>query len=321
MGLTNIENIIHIVENQIQNTQINSLVIDAKDIVGYLTYKSKNPFIRQFHNYDVPIKDFNKLIQYLHDKNIYVIIRLALFHDMFIPSLKKDWGIVDKNSPSGILEVKRKPAWLDPGKKEVQSYLLQIYNELLSFGPDEIQFDYVRYPAEGNLEGVIYSNVLKREDKVQNLKNFIFQAYLLKYSTQTKLSLDVFGITGWGEEKDIFATGQNIPEISIYLDYISPMLYPSHFNRGFEGIDNPADHPEYFYSKGLQYFHKLIPEYVKIRPWIQAFKYRVANYNEAYIVQQIKTIGENNGYGYIFWNASNNYTIPLKAIKKYKIIN
>jgi hypothetical protein len=313
-GLASIDNIIKHTE-EIKNTPINAFVIDAKDIVGILTYKSNDPIVQKYQQHPAIIKDFNKLVHYLHSKNIYVIVRQALFQDMNLIKYRKDLAIYNKNTASKTIEYKGNPIWLDPAKEEVQDYNLRIFKELLSFGVDEIQFDYVRYPAEGDLSGVVFHDVNTPEDKTKHLERFLFKAWFLKYPTETKLSIDVFGITAWQEKKDIMTTGQDIPKISVYLDYISPMLYPSHFNRGFEGIANPADHPEYFYQKGMNYFKALLPDYVKIRPWLQAFKWRVTNYNEEYILRQIKTSQDNHGYGWILWNAASNYEIPLRALK------
>jgi hypothetical protein len=313
-GLASIDNIIKHTE-EIKNTPINAFVIDAKDIVGILTYKSNDPIVQKYQQHPAIIKDFNKLVHYLHSKNIYVIVRQALFQDMNLIKYRKDLAIYNKNTASKTIEYKGNPIWLDPAKEEVQDYNLRIFKELLSFGVDEIQFDYVRYPAEGDLSGVVFHDVNTPEDKTKHLERFLFKAWFLKYPTETKLSIDVFGVTAWQEKKDIMATGQDIPKISVYLDYISPMLYPSHFNRGFEGIANPADHPEYFYQKGMNYFKALLPDYVKIRPWLQAFKWRVTNYNEEYILRQIKTSQDNHGYGWILWNAASNYEIPLRALK------
>jgi len=313
-GLASIDNIIKHTE-EIKNTPINAFVIDAKDIVGILTYKSNDPIVQKYQQHPAIIKDFNKLVHYLHSKNIYVIVRQALFQDMNLIKYRKDLAIYNKNTASKTIEYKGNPIWLDPAKEEVQDYNLRIFKELLSFGVDEIQFDYVRYPAEGDLSGVVYHDVNTPEDKTKHLERFLFKAWFLKYPTETKLSIDVFGVTAWQEKKDIMATGQDIPKISVYVDYISPMLYPSHFNRGFEGIANPADHPEYFYQKGMNYFKALLPDYVKIRPWLQAFKWRVTNYNEEYILRQIKTSQDNHGYGWILWNAASNYEIPLRALK------
>lgn len=313
-GLASIDNIIKHTE-EIKNTPINAFVIDAKDIVGILTYKSNDPIVQKYQQHPAIIKDFNKLVHYLHSKNIYVIVRQALFQDMNLIKYRKDLAIYNKNTASKTIEYKGNPIWLDPAKEEVQDYNLRIFKELLSFGVDEIQFDYVRYPAEGDLSGVVFHDVNTPEDKTKHLERFLFKAWFLKYPTETKLSIDVFGVTAWQEKKDIMATGQDISKISVYLDYISPMLYPSHFNRGFEGIANPADHPEYFYQKGMNYFKALLPDYVKIRPWLQAFKWRVTNYNEVYILRQIKTSQDNHGYGWILWNAASNYEIPLRALK------
>lgn len=311
--LSSIDNIIKLLDN-VKGTNINALVIDAKDIVGILTYKSKDPIIQKYQKYPSIIKDLPKLIQYLHNRNIYVIIRVALFQDMNLVKYRKDLAIFNPNSPSKTIEYKGQPIWVDPAKEEVQEYNLRIVTELASFGVDEIQFDYIRYPAEGNLEGVEYYKVKHPYDKIQHIKNFLFKAWMILYPTNTKLSIDTFGITGWQEKKDIEATGQKIPELSIFLDYISPMLYPSHFGLFFEGLNNPADYPEYIYKKGILLFQSLVPDYVKIRPWVQAFKWRLSNYNENYIIRQITTIEDNYGYGWLMWNATNEYSIALKAI-------
>lgn len=312
--LANSENIIYFLE-KIKNTKINSFVIDAKDIVGILTYKSNDPIVQKYQKHPAIIKDFPKLVDFLHKNNIYLIVRLATFQDMNLIQYRKDLAIYNPNTLSKTIEFKGQPIWLDPAKEEVQDYNLRIFKELISFGVDEIQFDYIRYPAEGNLKNVQYHNVFKPEDKIKHLKNFLFKAWMIQYPTNTKLSIDTFGITGWQEKKDIEATGQNIPEISLFINVISPMLYPSHFGKIFENIKNPADYPEYFYSKGIQLFRDLVPEYVQIRPWIQAFSWRVTSYNEEYIKRQIKTIEENKGFGWLMWNAANEYKVPLRAVQ------
>lgn len=313
--LASIDKIIEHVKN-IKTSKINALVIDAKDIVGILTYRSSDPVVQKYQNHPAIIKDFNKLVHYLHENQIYVIVRLALFQDMNLIKHRKDLAIYNENTLSKTIEFKGVPIWVDPAKEDVQDYNIRIFKELLSFGVDEIQFDYVRYPAEGDLSKVIFYNVKTPQDKTKHLENFLFKAWFLKYGTNTKLSIDVFGITAWQEKKDIEQTGQDITKISKYFDYISPMLYPSHFQRGFEGIANPADHPEYFYEKGMKLFVNIIPEYVKIRPWLQAFKWRVTNYSEEYIKRQINTIQKNHGYGWIMWNAGNQYETVFNATRK-----
>ncbi len=309
-----IDNIIKILDNA-KGTNLNALVIDAKDIVGILTYKSNDPIVQKYQNNPPIIKDFPKLIEYLHNRNIYVIMRVALFQDMNLVKHRKDLAIYNPNTASKTIEYKGHPIWVDPAKEEVQDYNLRIVHELVSYGVDEIQFDYIRYPAEGNLNGVVYYKVKHPEDKIQHLKNFLFKAWMILYPTDVKLSIDTFGITAWQERKDIEATGQKIPEISIFLDYISPMLYPSHFGLFFEGYHNPADYPEYFYKKGILLLKNLIPEYVKIRPWIQAFKWRVTNFNENYILRQISTIESIDDYGWLLWNAANEYELAFRVMR------
>ncbi|MFN3603237.1 MAG: putative glycoside hydrolase [Leptonema sp. (in: bacteria)] len=312
--LASIDNIVSLVQ-KIKGTEINALVIDAKDIVGVLTYKSNDPIVKKYQPYAPIIKDFPKLVDFLHKNRIYIIVRLALFQDMNLIKHRKDLAIYNPNTLSKTIEYKGQPIWVDPAKEEVQDYNLRILKELISFGVDEVQFDYIRYPAEGNLDKVEYYKVKHSNDKIQHLINFLFKAWMIAYPTSTRLSIDVFGITAWQERKDIETTGQDLSKLSVWIDWISPMLYPSHFGLFFENLQNPADYPEYFYKKGIEKIKNLVPEHVKIRPWIQAFKWRVSNYNQTYIKRQIQTIEENQGHGWLMWNAANDYDIALKAIK------
>ena len=291
----------------------NAIVFDVKDILGVVNYHSTVQQVEEYRKHRPTILDLPKMIRYLHSRRVYVIARMALFQDARLAAERPDLSIKDVRSPGGILLVKGRPLWVDPALPQVRDYNLQLVEEMVRNGVDEIQFDYVRYPAEGDLSGVRYTRVLQPEDKVPVLAEFLQSARQIAPGNSTRLAIDVFGVVAWGEKKDIQITGQDLERLSAHVDVISPMLYPSHFQPGFDGIARPADEGEYFYRTGVEKVMAMVRPGVVVRPWVQAFGWRVTRYNEDYIRDQIRGIDLAGGKGWLMWNAASNYDTVYRA--------
>ncbi len=301
---------------RLKSVGANAVVFDVKDILGVVNYRSSVPAVEEYRRYQPPIPSITKTIGFLHSNGIYVIARMALFQDQNLATRRPDLAIRDGNSPTGQLLVKGRPLWVDPGLAEVRQYNLDIVEELILLGVDEIQFDYVRYPAEGNLNRVTYHNVRDSLDKSRNLQSFLASAWMMTRRMGVRTAIDIFGVVAWGEEVDVKTTGQRIEMLAPFVDVISPMLYPSHFNAGFDGFDRPADQGFHFYSSGVRkVIEKASPAIVTVRPWVQAFKWRVSHYNENYIRDQINGIREGGGTGWMMWNAGNEYDLVYRALR------
>jgi hypothetical protein len=183
-------------------------------------------------------------------------------------------------------------------------------------GVDEVQFDYIRYPAEGNLSNVHYHKVKNYKDKIRHIRNFLKKAQAILKVHNVLCSIDVFGIVAWGEIQDVKSTGQDLEQLSYFVDIISPMLYPSHFNRNFDGFKNPADAGFYFIHKGCNKVLEITKDRVTVRPWLQAFRWRVSSsiYNTSYIHEQISGVVKSGAVGWLMWNAGNNYNLVYRAL-------
>lgn len=308
--------------NRMRDIGANGVVFDVKDIIGVVNYRSQVPEVEAMRRHAPPIRNLAKTIQYLHEQGIYVIARTALFQDENLAIARPDLAIKDRGAPNGILLVKGKPLWVDPGRPEVRKYNLKIVQELVGLGVDEIQFDYVRYPAEGNLSRVEYFELPDANHKTDYLVNFLAGAWMLTRPTDVRISIDIFGIVAWGEEVDIRATGQRLSRMATFVDIVSPMLYPSHFNKGFDGFENPADEGYHFYHQGVKRVLELSEKPgIVVRPWLQAFRWRVTNYNEHYIREQISGNHAGGGIGWMMWNAGNDYGLVYRALQNRELTN
>ncbi len=296
---------------------INSIVFDVKDIPGIVSYRSSVPMVKK---YDLDsrhsIDNINLLIREARKNRIYTIARIAVFRDHRLVKRAPQLAIQSKKH-GGIWNRGKKELWCDPSRKAVQDYNISLAIELAEKGVDEIQFDYIRFPTVGDLKDADFAYEFGKMKKEEVIAAFLKRAYLALQPYNVRLSIDIFGVVAWGKEVDIRKTGQRIELLSNYCDCISPMLYPSHFNDDFDGHSNPADNPYYFiFSGNKRVIERLKKKNVIVRPWLQAFGWKVSNYNPDYIIKQMKASHDSGGRGFLFWNASNTYRKVYSALKE-----
>jgi len=284
----------------------NGAVFDVKDVTGFVNYPTQLKEVKKIQKgIGKPISSLKYLADLFKKNNIYSIARLAMFQDERLSTKVHKYSIYKKDKTPLLTKGRR--VWVDPTLKEVQDYNLQIIWEVLKENIDEIQLDYIRFPAEGNWRQAQYKNLKHYSEKPQVLLNFLKTVQSLTSSYGRKLSIDVFGIVAWQEKADIKSTGQNLAILQKGVDIISPMLYPSHFGTFFYGFHNPADYPFHFINKGCLRLKKFVDKKVIIRPWLQAFGWRVTNYNASYIEKQISGANKAGYKGWLLWNARNKY--------------
>ncbi len=296
----------------------NTVVFDVKD--GPIAIEAKDPMVREYSEWDHTIKDLPKLVDRLHNMGIHVVARQVLFHDPVLAKKHPELAIRSKSTGRPWLE-NGKLRWVDPSQPKVQEYNLRLAKELAMSGVDEIQFDYVRFPAQGNTRDCKFAF-----DDTKMAKHEIITDFLRKAKEELKphnvlVSIDVYGVMAWQKDVDLRVTGQSLEGMARYVDVISPMVYPSHFYGPFDGFGKPANEPYYFVSQGVERVRRMLgPNGPVIRPWIQAFPYMVANYNPTYVTKQIQATRDGKGIGWLLWNASNKYDIAYAGAAQWNRI-
>lgn len=294
---------------------INAVVFDAKDIPGIVTYYSRVPLVRRLHtDEERSIDDINKFIRILESKGFYTIARIAVFHDHLLR--KRDPSAAIQSRRGGAWDSGSKERWCDPTNRMVQDYNIALAVELASLGCDEIQFDYIRFPTTGNQAEAAFRYDFGKMTRDEAIAHFLKRAREALAAHHTRLSIDIFGVVAWGKEIDIARTGQRIDLLARHCDVISPMLYPSHFNDNFDGYARPGDNPYYFIYEGCRKVTTLADNRAIIRPWLQAFAWRVSDYGSGYILTQIRAAKDAGAKGYLFWNAANDYNTVIRALEK-----
>ncbi len=294
----------------------NAVVFDVKDSDGSVNIPFENPLLGSHHT---PIRDLPKFTKFLHSQGMHAIARVAIFRDERLVKTHPELAVKSQRSGQPWRE-NGKLVWTDPSQSKVQEYDIALAMKAAEAGVDEIQFDYVRFPAEGDQKDAsfVFQTLHPGWRRSDVIADFLKQAYAQIHPTGALLSLDVFGIMAWQRPVDLSHTGQDIPIMAKHCDVLSPMIYPSHF-FGMDGYKNPGDAPEHFIGESMARFEKITQgSGVVIRPWLQAFGWRTRTYSPAYIKAQVLTSKNKGGIGFSFWNANNDYSKPYAAMPEMR---
>jgi hypothetical protein len=295
----------------------NAVAFDVKDMDGLVDvpFEHKLAPRRKY----VPIRSLPKFTRFLHSLGLHAIARITLFRDEYLAQNHSGLAVRSRATGEPWRE-NGKPVWVDPSQPEVQNYNLALARTVATGGVDEIQFDYVRFPAEGDQKDARFAFESAHPDWERSdvINDFLSRAYNELHPLGVLVSLDVFGVMAWQRPVDLEHTGQDIAAMAEFCDVLSPMVYPSHF-FGMEGYARPGDAPEHFIAESMQRFAEITAETrVVLRPWLQAFAWRTKTYSDAYIRIQVSVAREQGGVGFLFWNARNDYSKLFPAMAEMR---
>ena len=313
-----------------------AVVIDFKDDFGRIAYDSRLELHRQtgaVRSYF----DAERVISRVQEAGLYLIGRVVVFKDRQLFGYDNNrFALWDgrRNAPWGVFRTgtdeetgetvsRQTEHWVDPFSEEVWEYNIAIAEELQELGVDEIQFDYIRTPADGRVGDIVYRYAAESpaladdepfiDDRVQALSSFLRRA---RSRIEIPIGIDVFGFNGWYRMSYL---GQDIAALSRYVDVISPMLYPSHFPRAFLNQYPYLEWSEVIYREGTARGRRITGDTVLIRPYIQAFliggelEFTEPVYTD-YLKHQIRGSLDGGASGFTLWNFSGRYYMVSRGL-------
>lgn len=292
----------------IDETEINSIVIDVKDSTGRVSFEMADPIVKNSGSVEKRIANIRTLTDTLHKKNIYIIGRISVFQDPYMTKKNPSWAVT-KKSDGTVWKDRKGLSFLDPAKKDVHDYILAVAKGAYAEGFDELNFDYIRYPSDGNMKDINY-HLKEGETRSDNIEKFFkYLSTEMKKDVNIPISGDLFGLTT--EANDDMGIGQVWEKALPYFDYLAPMVYPSHYPAGHAGYKNPSNYPYEVISRALAGAVKKTTtaggDIKKIRPWLQDFDLG-AVYTKDMVRAQIKASYDNGVNSWMMWDPSNKYT-------------
>lgn len=291
----------------IDRSEINAVVINIKDETGGISFQIDHPLIKEIGSAENRIDDLPELIKELHDRNIYVIGRVAVFQDPKLVRAKPEIA-VKRKSDGQIWKDRKGISWIDAGAKEAWEYVAIIGKESYKAGFDEINYDYVRFPSDGNMDDIYFP---RSNGRVKHEVVGEFFAYIGGEMKKSKIpvSVDIFGMTT--TNYDDLNIGQLLEDALPNFDYIAPMVYPSHYPPTFIGLANPAEHPyeviHYTMKAAVDRAKLASTSPDKLRPWLQDFDLG-ADYDAAKVRAQMQATYDVGLDSWMMWDPSNRYT-------------
>ena len=288
---------LEIINNILDNTNVNSLVIDVKTDNGHILFDSVNELAVEMSN--VRSKYNSERLNTLKDKNdLYLIGRVVVFQDPLFAKNYPNEAVFD--SYRNNIYSQDGQYFIDPGSEKAREYVINIAKEACELGFDEIQFDYIRYP-DSNYKYMVFKDENTYDNRIKNINSFLMVAKKEINSLGCFVSADVFGFIL--TNKFDGGIGQNLETIIENVDFLSPMVYPSHYSKGSFGYQNPNRNPYGVITSALDDALERGVEEIKLRPFLQGFWHSDAE------VQENIRAAEDKNLDWIIWNVSSSYNL------------
>lgn len=313
----------------IKTTEINSLIIDVKDYSGNISFKPESDLLLPAWNGNCPVADMKEFVKELHEQNIYVIGRITVFQDPFYAPLHPKEAVQTK--AGNVWKDRKGISFLDPASKDVREYIVLLANETYDLGFDEINFDYIRYPSDGDMSDIVFPQTGTRL-KADVLEDFFSYLSGEMKKKRIPISADLFGMTT--TSKNDMNIGQVLERAVPHFDFIAPMVYPSHYPPNYQGYKDPNKFPYEIVNRAMldavsrleatttpmfspefnrmgtttpAIYEKPVYNRSKLRPWLQDFSYG-KTYTAEDVRKQIEATYDAGLTSWMLWSPSNVYT-------------
>jgi hypothetical protein len=283
---------------------LNAIELDVKDENGRVGFvPSSVPLVRRT-GAAAPYYKAKRVARRVHAQGVYLIGRIVTFEDPVLAEKRPELAI--RSSDGSIWHTNGGLAWTNPYDRRVWRYNVDLAAAAVKAGFDEIQFDYVRFPSDGDVSLIRYPGTHTQSMR-WTIPAFVQYAGKRLHPLGARVSVDVFGLAA---TRDL-GIGQLPRRVSRYADAVYPMVYPSHFNSGEYGISDPNSAPGETVTRSLQDFRRALEgRKARLTPWLQDFSLG-RTYDEEDVLAQVAAARGQHTRGFLLWNPEGLYTTPV----------
>lgn len=290
-----------------ERTEANAIVIDVKQDNIY--YDTQVPFFQSIPNMVTPVLDMQAILNDMEERDLYAIARMVVFKDPVVAAGRPDLSVMDDVTGEPWVDMNGSP-WVNAFYPELWEANADLAEELINMGFDEVQYDYIRFPSDGDLRTAEFGNDYTEALRREAITGAVALGAQHVHDAGGVFSVDLFPIIAlMGDDQGI---GQTLQDLTPLADYVSLMIYPSHFERGNIPVDgHPNDFPAETVTYTLERSQEVVPGTIKkMRPWLQDFDYPLEGYT-AYgpdrVRAQIDAAEAMGVSGWILWNAAGQF--------------
>lgn len=287
--------------------RINAVELDIKDEAGVIGYTSSVPLAATI-GASAGHYGAAESLAALHATGVRVIGRLVCFLDPLLANwawsnARPDLLVLDGAGTAPLANDYGDAAFSNPASPEVRQYQIDLAAEAVGLGFDEILYDYVRRP-EGDLAAMQLPGLQSAPDVA--IARFVGDTRTALAASPAALGVSVFGISATRPEP----TGQDIRLLAPLVDYLSPMVYPSHWSAGEYGVADPLRQPADIVSRSVADFERIAAgSDTAVVPWLEDFSARGVSYGPAEVRAQIDAARSVGAEGFLLWNPGSTYSV------------
>ena len=280
---------------------LNTVEVDVKDETGNVSFLKGAPAIALKDGAARPYFNARKIAREAHAAGVYLIGRVVSFEDPITAVAHPELAIHRRDG--AIWKTNGGLAWLNPYSRAAWKYDVDVAVAAAKAGFDEIQFDYVRFPSDGDV------SIMRFPGKHPQPMNATVPAFLRYAASRlhplgVRVSADVFGLAATHD----LGIGQHPAKVAKIVDAIYPMTYPSHYSSGEFDLPDPNAEPASTVMFSLRDFRQqLVGGKALLVPWLQDFSLG-RTYTLADVTAQIGSARTEQAGGFMLWNASGLYT-------------
>ena len=291
---------------------MNAIILDGKAYMGEVTYPSKVDWaVKTGAIKGAPIADLARTIRFAHSRGVRVIMRVACFHDPWAaekaPRSSRFKGLLGRAVSHRLARPRRRArAEVHHGpRRGRRSRSARTRSTSIP----------VRYPVQRGLGNADFHLTDTNRTRIGVITDFVKKIHAITKAHGVPLSLDLFGVTATGTRVDIENLGQDIGLLAPNAEALMPMVYPSHYDKGYYGWAEPGNHPEIIAIGTKAAIERANNGGAVIRPWLQAFNWKSPEYSPKYLLQETVEAKNGGGTGYAMWNPGGFYGDAWIGIK------
>ena len=305
-------------------TEFNALVLDIKDDYGHITFRTETESLSASSRSYFP--NIGETVAQLKSEGIYTIARIVCFRDPYWGAVRPDLALQDSSGQTWEDSSGKK--WLNPYNKDAWAIIADAALEAARVGFEEVQLDYVRFPSGGRLSDIDYGDAMDEKSRTEIIAEFVAYIREILAKEGVRLSIDVFGIIALSRN-DASIIGQDLSLLLPNADYISPMIYPSHFaNKNQNGVgqiingvlfEAPDLDPYGVVYNILMEYRRQLPDdggdYAIIRPYLQDFTAAYLGegffqpYDATQVREQVQAVYDAGFEEWLLWNHGSTYSV------------
>ncbi len=280
---------------------LTALELDVKDENGEVGFVASSLPLQREIGASRDFYEPRAVAKLAHDRGLYLIGRIVVFEDPILSGARPDLAI--RRSDGSVWRDSAGLGWTNPYDRRVWKYNVDIAAAAARNGFDEIMFDYVRFPSDGDVDNAVYG-AQRGLGKHEAVPAFLQYASRRLEPLGVRVSAAVFGLSAMRD----LGIGQIPRRIAPHVHAIYAMTYPSLFGPGELGLADPAAAPGATVARALKRFRRAIKgSDALLLPWVQDFSFTTP-YGPDEVRAQIYAARVGGAKGYLLWNAEGVYT-------------